>query len=647
MESNDYLLHIWTETVENLFFDEKSSNYFNHLKKLRYISVQLNNKYKFDEYIWNVVIDSISLIVKRYSNNLNADNLQGIENSLDIFNVFFDLKNEILIYFSKDKSILDNSTKKIEKIFCTNLNLNISMIWNVILLKILNYDNICSTHSSLLNYTRLITYIESLKSSNQEDVAVVSVEALELAINNIINSMIENNENCDSSFIIKILKIQQIRDKIYHIYQIDGDGIQPYLIKYLENDRNENVSLINLLKDSKLTDETLSILYRFYQIRRNSNQFLADMLKYRSVEFENNNWNELLNKIDLFDTFETKISSMYHEKYNKQFEKDTSLEVYKNKFNFKHSQMISVMNKNDTEDHPNIASKIIDQYRQALRNNFKASIENAQLFYESLLVVLDSYYDTTLESGSKCGFRIDFMSTTYALSMLVLNYTPDLELFIKCYYAPKLLKRMITYQNIWISEYSTLNSFDSILIDMLPNKIGRPLINMITQFVQTFKKPEPLEDTNCEFYGTYLKGAEYSFSLPTTKPLFPDCHLKSKWEKILSGPEGMSSGKSLDQSIHIIEMSSPFLDTIGNPVTLLLPINLASILFCFNKVDVRDISDIKRLLNVERSEENQIVFGLKALLKQKLLLKKNSTFKLNIVDIPVESLDKDGILRIL
>ncbi|SMN19254.1 similar to Saccharomyces cerevisiae YBR259W Putative protein of unknown function [Maudiozyma saulgeensis] len=646
MDENDYLLNLWTTTAENLFFDEEIDHYFIHLQKLRFLSIQLNNEFDFDSHLLKIVIDLLLPILKRYANSLSSNSIQSIEKALNISHVLCDLENDILIYFSDDRSVLETAIKQINKVFFTTLCLNISVVWKVILIKILKYD-IKTIHSTLPDYAHFITEIESFQLCNGKDVILESINALKLAINNIIDTMIENCDNSSADFLIKILKIQLIQHLTYGIYQFNEKETSSGLLTFLTKGQNGNTPLISLFRDLKLTDGTLSVLYDFYKMNNNCGQFLTDMLKYRSVSFENDDWNQLLNQIDLFDPFEISTSHGDNRMDKEEFEQGNFLRGFDTELDLRNSQKNSILNNKDIEDRISCESGIIVRYKQTIRNHFKISITNEKHFHEYLLNVIDSYYDIILENKMGEGVCRKYISTMRALLTLVLNYTPNLELFIKYYYAPKLLKRIITYQNVWIHNFNTSENFDRTLINMLPKEIKSPLVNITREFILQFNNPEHWEKPDCEFSGVYLKGSEYSFSLPTMKPVFPNEEFRNKWTHVLSGIDRNSSAKTLDQSIHIIEMSSPFIDATGRQVTIVLPITLASILYCFNEVDIRDISDIKKILNIKKSEEKQIVRGLKTLLKHNLLVKINSTFKLSIYPIPIEALDKDAILRIV
>lgn len=644
MTNDDILINDWTNLLKCTLHDNSASQSL-LWEQLKEISVEMNAKWAYDSVKKDQIFSIIKLSFSEYISAISTVDFSSTDSGMytRLFTVieliFFKLKQDILVNFTKDVKHIDMLINELERFFYIDSTFPFAkLIERMLLLLVVTNENMVDVY---LGFIIDIIDKKFILFGNDKKKYEITIEYI---LNNVSVSLINEIEKCKKKGVKYILQIllhcetfKYISGQLLPTYEI------PETLQDLFNDHIGDINkLFHNLKGTKLTSSTLSILYDYFHSLNLDTEFDDAFLKHRLISIYNDNWNSLLNDIDLSDTYEynpliKNISLLDNMENGKTTGKPSNVD---NDFitpNFLHSEQNSNLNYNTI---------FLENLKDEMRTKFKQSILDITRFHKGLSDVINSYYSIIDSFNFDVTQFENFRDTTYALLMLVLNYTPNLSLFIRNYYTPQLLRRIAIYQSDWIVGYKIPNGFDYILINMLPKVLRRILENVAATATKKLQTPQTIPELNCQFSGIFFKKTDFYFDLPKSLPILPNKHYLEFWKKASNKESLNLPNRNLVGSIHFAEMESPFKDKNGNSITIKLPMNMACILLCYNKKEILSIDEITYQLNIKKDQERILLKCLQTLTRNKLLLKNKSKFKLN--DAPIESkrLNSDKSLRI-
>lgn len=630
----------WIKCISNIFDDNGVHVNDVTLKRLEQVSAKLTKISTYQIRIFQDLILQLQLGLEEYSSTLVDPEISIL---VEFQEFIYRFKDEILPYFLESDQCIAKTLNSLEDYFYDNMTFNYVAIIRQIVYKLVTYT-LDDIKFNVQLYTTTLFKIFNHKGIEYIHSRITLSNSLDSAIKQILD---ESEGRKD--FVEFIMIVQTVVNLIIESFDIKERKL-PSLIQIYFGFNGEAAlkKLLELQNDKKLKTATLESINQFCKTAKISDdRFVTLLLEHRSIEYRNDDWNGLLNRIDLVDTFEENPSrKMWTDQRNRNVQNYDDNGSDNNTLN-------TFMNGNEMvhNDHKLVNfstnSKAVDRYKRTLRTKFRKSVEDIRGFHKGLSEVVDSYLETVNKNNRSTKDDGIFDQTMYALLMVILNYTPDIKLFIAEYYAPRLLKRlMFSQSNISNSTINT-NNFENILSSMLPKEVQDILTSLNQKFAASIQNPVYIDDINCDFSGIFLQGTKYSFSLPKFEPIFPNTEFKDIWCVNILDVEKNQWDMKFDETMQIVEMTSPFLGTSGEQVKLILPMSAASILYCFNESNIQNITDIKLKLNITTIQETQLVRNLKLLMKYSLISKRGSLFTLRTAAIPLEWLDGKNVLRLL
>lgn len=631
----------WINCIDNIFHDEGLHVNDVTLKKLEYASGSLAKTTDGNMKILQELISELRLTIKEYVSGLIGSQISILIDFQEFLSRF---KDNILIFFNISDQLVTEISKAVGDSFYHNLTLKYDIILKHIINELMTFTSEEIEHT-LQFYTTTLFKTMRYKDIEVHNIRRIIFESLE----SVVKQILKESER-SSNFIEFIMKFQIMVNLIVENFDIKDRKILPLMqMRFGSDIENSLKSLLELQNDKKLKTATLESINNCCKMAKLSDdRFVSLLLKYRSIKYTKDNWNALLNRIDLLDTFEEsqmKRLVSYHTNTNNtnydqiQIDDDNMLN------NIIHGD--EVLQKYCFFANFSTNSMAVDRYKRILRENFRESVHDIRGFHEGLSKVVDSYLETVQKNYELTNNNINFDQTMYALLMLILNYTPEVKLFIAEYYAPRLLKRIMFSQSSIVDNTIKSTKFEFFLIFMLPRETRCILISLMQKSVTDIQNPVYIDSINCNFSGIFLQESNYSFNLPKSDPIFPNKKFKDTWYTNIIAVEQRQRTMKFDQNMHIIEMTSPFLGACNEPVKLILPMNAASILYCFNESNTQGIHEIEVKLNITKNQETQLVRSLKFLIKYGLISKKGPFFTLRSTTIPSELLDENNILRLI
>ncbi|KAG0667940.1 hypothetical protein C6P45_005215 [Maudiozyma exigua] len=629
----------WIKCISTIFDDNGVHVNDVIFKRLEHVSAKLTKNSTYHIGIFQDLILKLQSVLEEYSTLVGLEIFILVE-----FQEFlYRFKYEILPYFLVSDQCVAKISNSLENSFYDNMNINYVAIIKQIIYKLVtctlddikvNVKLYTTTVFKTLNYNG-IKYINS---------GIILSDSLDSAIKQILK---ESEGRID--FVEFIMTFQTVVNLIIVNFDIKERKFPSLLhICFGFNSEGALKKLLELLNDKKLKTATLESINRFCKTAKISDdRFVTLLLEHRPIEYTNDDWNGLLNRIDLVDTFEENPSRKM-----RTDQKNGNVQSYDDN-DLDNDTLNTFINGNEMvhKDHTfknfSTISKAVDKYKCTLRTKFRDSVEDIRGFHKGLSEVVDSYLDTVNKNNRSTSDDGIFDQTMYALLMVILNYTPDIKLFIGEYYAPRLLKRLLFSQSNISNNAINTNDFENILISILPKEPQDILASFIQKFAASMQNPVHIDDINCEFSGIFLQGSKYSFSLPMFEPIFPNTKFKDIWCANILDVEKTQLDMKFDKTMQIVEMTSPFLGTSGEEVKLILPMSAASILYCFNESNIQNITDFKLKLNITKNQETQLVRNMKLLMKYGLISKRGPLFTLRTAAIPLEWLDENHVVRLL
>lgn len=631
----------WIKCIDDIFQDDSLHVDDVTLKRLERASTNLTRTANYSMGMLQVLMSELQLTVIEYASQLISPKISILVNFQEFLYRF---KDEILPSFKISDQLLTEISKSVEESFYYNLTLKYDTILKQIISEVLT----CTAEEidvTLKFCTNTLFETMTYKGIETNKAKVIISKSLESAVKQILKESEGRND-----FIEFLMRFQIVINLIFENFDIKNKELHSLMqLCFGSNIENSLKLLLELQNNTKMKTTTLESINHYCRSHQISDEkFISLLLKYRPIEYTKDDLNGLLNRIDLVDTFEEnpmkRLVNIYrdthdktcsnlhiadHHMVNSTIHGDESIEKYCSVANFSTN------------------SKAVDTYKRILRETFRESVQNIRRFHESLSTVIDSYLETVQKNDRLTGNNINFDQTMYALLMLIINYTPDLKVFISEYYVPRLLKRLMFSQGGFFDKTVKSDNFENILISMLPRETRHILTALIQKYIAEIQKPVYIDSVNCNFNGIFLQGSDYSFTLPKSEPIFPNSKFKDTWYANIMSVEKGQWGKKFDQNMHVAKMTSPFLTASDEQVELILPMNAASILYCFNESDTLDIHDIKDKLKITKNQEIQLVRSLKLLMKYGLILKKGASFSVRLSPIHPELLDGDNILRLI
>lgn len=657
MKSSDVFINEWTLKLEQFLREENGTlPVVNSIayKELQSISLSLqilsSSTHTDDQFIQHEgqmeIYGQLQKII-RQTLQVYAKNLKnGAINTYDHIDlcrrssIKFQMLNSLLFdYFLRDRQRCTNDIENIEVHFYMHLNFDFSTILHQeLLLSIMSAsDTLSSTMMTIINILKMLEMFQIQKSY---DPVINISHVLDSSTKKVLKSIdMPSQSSAPEPPILMLLRLYNIIFQILERLRMLNVEFPTSLKAKLQQTFDNPVQMIETLNNVKLSSRTVTILIRHYQSENKMTSFVTEFIRQRCFSFEENDFNSLLNNIDLSDTFEfNPVVKNLSIRCDLSFNTDKTpkeLPLFS-----KEAQ--SCCSDSAMRGNLNMDCKELKAIKDELRKKFKNSVTNISKFHSELNDVLASYYEISDKSVFDIRVSDELTDTTYSLLMLILNYTPNYLVFIRKYYTPRLLRRIIYYERDWFKLFNQDNNIDRMLIQMLPQKTKTSLIELI----EIGKQKIGLQKSN-KFRGIplneiYLECSQYDFSLPNSLPIFPDKSFNDAWQGMVKKGKSDTRGTHLTQSLHIVEISSPFKNEQFLPVRIKAPMTLASILLCFQEQDSIAISDIKEKLHVTRSQEPILVNGIKTLIKYELLRKSGPFVKLRMNLIPISSLSDNG-----
>ena len=594
--------------------------------------------------VYKDITTQINSVLCLYAKNLK-DNLKNKHKYMDMFgriSIKFQMLEFLLFkYFLANKKLISADIREIEVHFYMHLNFDFTdILYQELFLYILsNKEPLTSTVITTLD---ILEKIESFQIRKSYDTIVCLSNILNEAFAKVLESVnaLSQRRQAESE-ISTLIRLHKVICQIMEHAQIIDITFPPLLNDILELKLKNPENIFRDLSSIKLSSHDITALISYYKSKNKFEIFRKEFMKQRSITFEENDFNNILNSIDLSDTFEFNPVLQ-----NIELERDLSRDDRNRKIR-------SHLFQNDTirrspyaaiKGNMDMDCNELHMIKEEIRQNFKQSISDVNKFHSDMNEVMTSYYKITDSLNQDEKSPGEIKDTTYALLMLLLNYTPDVPMFIKKFYTPRLLMRIIYHERNWFELLNMNNNFDKILIQMLPAKVRKSIINLLELCDHQLHSSKSVASINAILHEIYIQDSQYEFKLPNSLPIFPDGVYKGEWLDRVSKGCPDSPGTHLTQSLHIVEVSSPFRNEYGQNITLKAPMTLASILLCFQTNNCLDISVIKETLHVERQQEPTLVNGIKSLIKVGLLNRSGSKLHLNLDPVLPSSMLHGDIL---
>lgn len=337
-------------------------------------------------------------------------------------------------------------------------------------------------------------------------------------------------------------------------------------------------------------------------------------IKWRSVEFTNNNFEQLLASIILSDSFED--------------ENDSS------------------------KPESNQNSLIL----KVLRQNFLDSVGNVPEFHTKLLNYLDltfkKNYDTLRKAPDK---EISSKQELWiaAMTSLILYYLPDREIFLRRYLKQGLFQQIMMLNSKFATFHNHQACLQRILIKKLHILIPREMYHireLLKAALDTLKDTTLMNDNETEFTKLCISkelASELSLKAEDEIETFwPSIDFQNEWEKQVAIYNVQDKNLHGLFSMHILTITTPIRLENGKILTLLVNICMASIINQFNDSPVLSLAVIRKNLN--STGKGALMTNLSKLLRQNIILEtKKDHYTFNMGYKPTSMTLRTGILRIL
>lgn len=337
-------------------------------------------------------------------------------------------------------------------------------------------------------------------------------------------------------------------------------------------------------------------------------------LKWRSVEFTNYDFEQLLASIVLSDSFGDEEDSSKHGSYQ--------------------------------------SSLILNELRQ----NFLDSVKNVPEFHTKLLNYLDltfkKNYDALRKAPDK-GLSSEQELWIAAMVSLLLHYLPDREIFFKRYLKQGLFQQIMMLNSKFPAFHNHQACLQRILINKLHSLIPRDtyhICGLLKASLDTLQDTTLMNHDETEFTKLYIPkeiASELSLKLEEDLETFwPSIYFQNEWEKQVAMYNVHDKTLHGLFSMHILTITTPVCLANGKNLTLLVNICMASIIYLFNDSAVLSLAQIRTNLN--STGKGALMINLDKLLRYNIILEtKKGHYTFNVEYKPSSMTLRTGILRIL